>query len=432
MYEIYIHILTTIFETLTYRFFHITIALSVSLILVLLLRKPAARNIQLLNCLWLIPLASFFCYNFTLLDEYFLELILLIIGLRSKYIFFIGTIITAIFIRIGTRKIRRVMKASTPCPSELHVMERAKKNVQLIQKIEIRQIRFDTSPFVHGIIRPKVYLPYNWESKYSEQELYMVLIHELTHIKQGDLVIRGFCQILRCIMWYNPLIHIALPFLLSDREILCDSKVLNTSQVLKSEYGQMILKEAVGEKALAMASLKFSSAKGLKHRISTLAKYKFKKPYIAVSTIAFSFFALLSVVIISNSSPTHTEPSLSVYCVEDDENREFSSNAFELEITNTRDSDYFYVDGTTCYISDELLELVDEIRDPETQKTFRVSYTPFHKEIGPQRTAMFSSVTAIRTFDDQEIEHFIIPDLNGEPPVIPASYFVLRNIYKYL
>lgn len=58
-------------------------------------------------------------------------------------------------------------------------------------------------PFIHGVLRPCIYLPVQ---TYSEEELEMILTHELMHLKQRDIVWKPVFLVLTCIYWFNPLV----------------------------------------------------------------------------------------------------------------------------------------------------------------------------------------------------------------------------------
>lgn len=95
-----------------------------------------------------------------------------------------------------------------------------------------------SSPFVMGIIVPKIYLPY-WvyqgnslpDMHLSEQltieEYQYILVHEQTHIRHGDPIIRIVGIVCVCLHWWNPLVWLAAAKMHEDMEMFCDETVVD-------------------------------------------------------------------------------------------------------------------------------------------------------------------------------------------------------------
>lgn len=98
------------------------------------------------------------------------------------------------------------------------------------------------TPFVHGLISQKIYLPEDFNDAYSREEQYWVLRHELTHIKRGDLWIQLVAEFVRTVFWFNPIVHLALVSFRDDQEFACDQAVLRFSNSQdKYHYGKALL-----------------------------------------------------------------------------------------------------------------------------------------------------------------------------------------------
>ena len=65
-------------------------------------------------------------------------------------------------------------------------------------------------PAVSGVLRPRILLPADFEQRYSVQEQSLVLQHERVHVRRGDLLANALAALLRCVFWFNPLLHFAL------------------------------------------------------------------------------------------------------------------------------------------------------------------------------------------------------------------------------
>jgi beta-lactamase regulating signal transducer with metallopeptidase domain/DNA gyrase inhibitor GyrI len=88
------------------------------------------------------------------------------------------------------------------------------------------------SPAVYGLFKPVLLLPKPYFDGLSRQEAEHVLLHELCHIKRGDLWVHGFCMALSIIYWFNPLLLWAWRQMKHVREICCD---LSVAVVLREE-----------------------------------------------------------------------------------------------------------------------------------------------------------------------------------------------------
>ena len=117
---------------------------------------------------------------------------------------------------------------------------------------QLRQSRFLTAPVSFGGIRPFVVLPTEGTDDLPPEALDHVFLHELTHIRHGDLVTNPlFCGV-QALFWCNPLVWLALRQMRRDREAYCDWAVLNwlPDDADRTRYGQTILRFAAGSNSL--------------------------------------------------------------------------------------------------------------------------------------------------------------------------------------
>jgi len=106
------------------------------------------------------------------------------------------------------------------------------------------------APFVMGLLRPAIYLP----ERLAGQERELVLLHEETHLRRRDYVIKPLALMVACVHWFNPLAWLAFRLMCMDMELSCDESVLrqlNRSQ--RKSYAEALLSFA-GEGACAEPS----------------------------------------------------------------------------------------------------------------------------------------------------------------------------------
>ena len=126
------------------------------------------------------------------------------------------------------------------------------------------------SPFILGIIRPKIYLPYDINEKDTEY----VIAHEKAHLKRKDHLIKPFAFLLLSLYWFNPLLWLAYIILCRDIELACDEKVVKEyAKEECKEYSYALLNCSINRKRIAACPLAFGEV-GVKDRIKNVLNYK--------------------------------------------------------------------------------------------------------------------------------------------------------------
>jgi bla regulator protein blaR1 len=100
------------------------------------------------------------------------------------------------------------------------------------------------SPFVCGLIRPVLVLPEGLASVLEPGELRQVLLHELTHVKRGDLFWDWFPAIARTLFFFHPISHWVAGRILLERELACDQPAMNLSNQDPASYARMLVRVA--------------------------------------------------------------------------------------------------------------------------------------------------------------------------------------------
>ena len=136
------------------------------------------------------------------------------------------------------------------------------------------------SPFVIGLIKPKIYIP----STLSKQELKHVLAHEKYHIKRNDHIIKFIGFITLCIHWFNIAVWFMFEAMCMDMEMSCDEAVLNKiGDEAKEDYSSTLLNLSGKSRFVSCIPLAFVEG-DTKTRIKNILKWK--KPTILRASIA--------------------------------------------------------------------------------------------------------------------------------------------------
>lgn len=126
------------------------------------------------------------------------------------------------------------------------------------------------SPFVLGILRPKIYLPYSL----SEEDTVHVIAHEKAHLRRKDHWWKPIGFLLLSIHWFNPVLWVAYILLCRDIEAACDEKVIrNMEKSQLQAYSKALLNCSVRRHSIAACPLAFGEV-GVKARIRSVMHYK--------------------------------------------------------------------------------------------------------------------------------------------------------------
>lgn len=118
---------------------------------------------------------------------------------------------------------------------------------QTAEKLGLRKIpeialsRNISSPAVFGVFRPVLVLPAESVRSLSQKRIEHILLHELAHIKRGDLLVNTFYMLLQIVYWFNPLLWLIRRRLQHIRELCCDATVARILREKTDDYRETIL-----------------------------------------------------------------------------------------------------------------------------------------------------------------------------------------------
>lgn len=97
-------------------------------------------------------------------------------------------------------------------------------------------------PAVVGLWHPCIVLPGDAMQRYDATERDLMLAHERAHVARGDLLANAVVAALRCVFWFNPLVHLAARRFRHDQELACDEHVVRRHPHARRAYGEAMLK----------------------------------------------------------------------------------------------------------------------------------------------------------------------------------------------
>ena len=194
----------------------------------------------------------------------------------ATYVWWGGILAMAVYGIVTWLQLRRRLVTVSPL----------RDNIYLADEIE--------SPFVMGLIRPKIYLP----SAMEEREQSYIILHEQHHIRRLDHIVKALAFIALCIHWFNPLVWVAFILSGKDMEMSCDEAVVRKlGTQIRADYTASLLSLATGKRIIAGMPLAFGEG-NTKGRIKNLANWK--KPAFWVVLVAVIACIALAVGLLTN------------------------------------------------------------------------------------------------------------------------------------
>lgn len=210
-----------------------------------------------------------------------------------------------------------------------YIRIKRKIGTAVLLRDNIYQSETVVSPFVLGIIKPKIYLPFN----ICTQDMEPVIIHEQAHIHRKDYLWKPLGFLLLTLHWFNPLIWLGYILLCRDIELACDEKAIKkmtTKQ--RADYSQALLACSVNRRMIAACPIAFGEV-NVKNRIKNVLNYK--KPTFWIIIVAIIASIAVAACFLTNpvNSKDSTDENMTT-----DENKPTSNEANTETGTDTNTS----------------------------------------------------------------------------------------------
>jgi beta-lactamase regulating signal transducer with metallopeptidase domain len=164
----------------------------------------------------------------------------------------------------------------------------------LAHGVPVKFIAACQGPSVDGVLRPRISLPHGIERMLSEEELDAVLLHEATHARRRDNLIRLIHEIGLCVLWFHPLLWLTGSRLALYRELSCDESVIKQARGV--DLISAMAKLAAPEDA---PLLRANAASFMSYRVAQLSAIAPQSAHLAASVwpaVVFGAVLLASVL----------------------------------------------------------------------------------------------------------------------------------------
>ncbi len=203
-----------------------------------------------------------------------------IVGFIATAVWITGMAIMVIYTAVSYIRLRLKVRESVQMEGDIRLCDRI------------------STPFILGIIRPKIYLPSNMASG----DTLHVISHEKAHLKRKDHWWKPVGFALLTVYWFNPLMWVAYILLCRDIEAACDEKVVGAmSEEDKKTYSDALLNCSVSRKTIAACPLAFGET-GVKSRIKSVLSYK--RPAFWIIIVSLVICGVVAVCFLTNPPGT--------------------------------------------------------------------------------------------------------------------------------
>lgn len=202
-------------------------------------------------------------------------------------------------------KFKKYFVKNNYCEDEriISIFIKCKKQIGIKRDIKLI-ISGSVVPMMCGLFKPCIILPYDCTKVFTFDEIRLILMHELGHYKQKDVVLYFMSDILSAIYWFNPLICFGLREMKDNLELLSDDNVLRRIGCKENiNYGRVLMKQAevnVGKFSSSISAGLLKKSSKLSARIKNILNYNKTasnkiKYVIGTIIILFVFLTMLPV-----------------------------------------------------------------------------------------------------------------------------------------
>jgi beta-lactamase regulating signal transducer with metallopeptidase domain len=231
----------------------------------------------------------------------------------------LGTWLLLRLYALAGRHASRAAAASLP-QSFYNQMAGCAKRLGLRRVPRVIVVRKLATPAVFGVFRPVLLMPKGYLHQLSRKDTEHMLLHELAHIKRGDLIMHALYLLLQIVYWYNPLLWLVRRQLHHLRELSCDATVAGLLREQTAAYRRTLLETArrflarSTEPGLGLLGL-FEDSNRLLVRLNWLERptwrYRTMKRVIAVAIAALMFACILPMAQGQGDAPVAIESEAS-------------------------------------------------------------------------------------------------------------------------
>jgi TonB family protein len=215
-------------------------------------------------------------------------------------VWFAGCVALAAVLAIGLLRLARVARRASVVNDGRwrRTAEAVSRAYGLHRTIVLLQTALPEVLATYGVFQPRVLLP-SHAPDWPDDRIHVVLCHELAHVRRHDWAVQISAEVVRAVLWFNPLIWIACTCLRRDSEQACDDLVLERG-VAAPDYATHLLdlaRQCRRSPSLPLPALPMARRSPLERRISDMLNPRLDRRPVSIRTLALASALLVTVLL---------------------------------------------------------------------------------------------------------------------------------------
>lgn len=222
-----------------------------------------------------------------------------------------GMVILSGIVLVQLLRFRRKLAGVTaPADSNLqNHLDDCRREFGVSRPVQLLETDAVQSPALFGLLRLQLLVPRGFGTQFNRNELRYVFLHELAHVKRGDLWLNWLVTLLQIVHWFNPLLWLGFVRLRADRELACDElALLRAGDSAGTAYGETVVKllEHLNRPAAIPGLVGIlEDKKQMRRRIAMIANFRRPGRWSALAVILIAGIAAASLTDAQTSKPAN-------------------------------------------------------------------------------------------------------------------------------
>jgi beta-lactamase regulating signal transducer with metallopeptidase domain len=212
-------------------------------------------------------------------------------------------ILAARWLHLSVR-LRRILtrKEDVSDPALQSLVQIARYKAKLVRSVRCVATNADIGPATCGLLRPKIVISKRLARELSPSDLYIVIAHEVEHIRRCDFLLVTLGRVATALHWFNPLAYFIHKAIQREIELAVDAATISRLGATRAqEYGSLLLRIA-GRAHLSLGVVQMASpGTNLRCRIEQLARWR--RPHWCQSLLGAAIACALALVGLSDNGP---------------------------------------------------------------------------------------------------------------------------------
>jgi len=183
----------------------------------------------------------------------------------------VGVVVLLVWLVRGWLQVRAIRRRAQPAAEEHwnELLGALSEQMCIRRKVLLLRSAEDLMPMTWGWWRPAILLPARAE-QWAPEKLRVVLLHELAHIRRGDVVVQAIASFACAVYWFNPLAWLAARRMCIERERACDDLVLNLGCRASDYAGHLVEIARSFRRVPHVAAIAMARSSGLQGRVTAI------------------------------------------------------------------------------------------------------------------------------------------------------------------